>query len=209
MSKRTIVAATATAALALPAAATAAVPRSTAHRYEADYHAVAQKFGPRAPGRNIIKRGLANGRRANTSDVLHSIAVLERMLHPAPVVHATYTPAPAPAPAPAPEPAPATTSTSSTTSSSSTSTQPAATPSTSSGGYVIPSRVVQCESGGNPNAVSPYTGGGLYGILDSSWQAFGGTAYAPHPYDASPSQQGAIASKILASQGPSAWSCWK
>jgi Transglycosylase-like domain/Putative peptidoglycan binding domain len=81
--------------------------------------------------------------------------------------------------------------------------------STRSSGYAIPSQVVQCESGGNPSAVSPYSGGGLYGILDSSWQAYGGTAYAPHPYDASASQQGAIARKILASQGPGAWQCWK
>ena len=71
---------------------------------------------------------------------------------------------------------------------------------TSSSGYAIPSQVVQCESGGNPSAVSPYSGGGLYGILDSTWQAYGGTAYAPHPYDASASQQGAIARKILASE---------
>ena len=70
------------------------------------------------------------------------------------------------------------------------------------------SQVVQCESGGNPSAVSPYSGGGLYGILDSSWQAYGGTAHAPHPYDASASQQGAIAHKILALQGPGAWQCW-
>ena len=57
MPKRIIVAATAMAALALPVAATAAVPSSTAHRYQTDYHAVAHKFGSRTPGRNIIKSG--------------------------------------------------------------------------------------------------------------------------------------------------------
>ena len=61
MPKRIIVAATSIAALALPAAATAAVPSSTAHRYQTDYHAVAHKFGQRAPGRNIITQGLASG----------------------------------------------------------------------------------------------------------------------------------------------------
>ncbi len=50
MPKRIIVAATSMAALALPAAATAAVPSSTAHRYQADYHAVAQKFGSAGTG---------------------------------------------------------------------------------------------------------------------------------------------------------------
>ena len=110
-------------------------------------------------------------------------------------------PAPVAASSPAQSPAPATTTTSST--------QPTATQSTSSGGYAIPSSVVQCESGGNAHAVSPFTGGGLYGILSSSWQDFGGTRYAPEPYDATPGEQGAIAQKILASQGPGAWQCWK
>ena len=205
MPKRIIVAATSIAALALPAAATAAVPSSTAHRYQADYHAVAHKFGQRAPGRNIITQGLASGHKAGASDVQRSISVLERMLHPAPVLHIRYTPAPAPTSTAAPAPAPAPASTSSSTSS----TQPTATQSTSSGGYAIPSSVVQCESGGNAHAVSPFTGGGLYGILSSSWQDFGGTRYAPEPYDATPGEQGAIAQKILASQGPGAWQCWK
>jgi peptidoglycan hydrolase-like protein with peptidoglycan-binding domain len=114
-----------------------------------------------------------------------------------------------PAPAPAPAPAAAAAAAPQSTTTSSSTTQSTTTQSTAGGSTAIPSSVVQCESGGNPNAVSPYSGGGLYGILDSSWQAFGGTAYAPHPYDASPSQQGAIAQKILASQGPSAWQCWK
>src|SRR5690348_9212539 len=109
MPKRIIVAASAMAAVALPAAATAAVPSSTAHRYQSDYHAVAHKFGSRAPGRNIIKAGLPGGHRASASDVLRSIGVLERMLHPAPVVHASA-PAPTSTAAPAPAPAPASTS---------------------------------------------------------------------------------------------------
>jgi hypothetical protein len=78
-----------------------------------------------------------------------------------------------------------------------------------SGGYAIPSSVVQCESGGNPNAVSTFSGGGLYGILDQSWHDFGGDRFAPHPYDATPAQQGVVARAILASQGPGAWQCWK
>lgn len=188
MTKRTMVAATATAALALPVAATAAVPSSTAHRYQADYHAVAQKFGARAPGRNIVKWGLAGGQRARTSDVLRSIGTLERMLHPAPVFHSTFTAAPASVitPAPAPKPAPATSS-------------------TGSGGWAIPGYIVNCESGGNWNAVNPSSGaGGAYQIMPSTWQAYGGTGL---PEDASPSEQSAIARKIWNSAGPSAWSC--
>lgn len=200
MPKRILVAATSMAALALPAAATAAVPSSTAHRYKTDYHAVAQKFGSRAPGRNIITQGLAGGHRASASDVMRSIGVLERMLHPAPVVHA---PAPAPtstaAPAPAPAPAPA------STSSSSSSTQPTATQSTGGSGYSIPGYIVQCESGGNWHAVNPSSGaGGAYQIMPSTWQAYGGSGL---PQDASPAQQSAIASKIWNSAGPGAWQC--
>ena len=82
-------------------------------------------------------------------------------------------PAPVAASSPRSKPASATTTTSST--------QPTATQNTSSGGYAIPSSVVHCESGGNAHAVSPFTGGGLYGIVSSSWQDFGGTRYAPSP----------------------------
>jgi hypothetical protein len=98
------------------------------------------------------------------------------------------------APAPLPAPAPSATS--------STSAAPVVS------GYVIPAYVVNCESGGNPNAVSIYSGGGLYGILASSWVAFGGTEFAPEPYDATPEQQGIVAQRILAAQGPGAWQCW-
>ncbi len=200
MPKRILVAATSMAALALPAAATAAVPSSTAHRYQADYHAVAQKFGSRAPGRNIITQGLPGGKRASTSDVLRSIGVLERMLHPAPVVRApapteTAAPAPTETAAPAPAPAPA----------SSSSTQPTATQSTGSSGYSIPGYIVQCESGGNWHAVNPSSGaGGAYQIMPSTWQAYGGSGL---PQNASPAEQSAIASKIWNSAGPGAWQC--
>ncbi len=188
MVTRIMIAATATAALALPVAATAAVPSSTAHRYQADYHAVAQKFGTRAPGRNIIDSGLAGGRRASTSDVLRSIGLLEGMLHPAPVAQA-----PQPSTAATAAPAPAHTAASSST------------PTGASGGYSIPSSVVMCESGGNWHAVNPSSGaGGAYQIMPSTWQAYGGTGL---PQNASPAQQSAIAAKIWASAGPSAWSC--
>jgi peptidoglycan hydrolase-like protein with peptidoglycan-binding domain len=81
----------------------------------------------------------------------------------------------------------------------------AATPAASSGGYAIPSSIVQCESGGDYSAVNPSTGaGGAYQILPSTWQAYGGQGL---PQDASPAEQSRIASEIYASQGPSAWSC--
>jgi hypothetical protein len=75
----------------------------------------------------------------------------------------------------------------------------------SSGGYSIPASIVTCESGGNYSAVNPSSGaGGAYQILPSTWAAYGGQGL---PQDASPAEQNAIAAKIYATQGASAWSC--
>jgi resuscitation-promoting factor RpfA len=67
------------------------------------------------------------------------------------------------------------------------------------------SAVAQCESGGN---WATDTGNGYYGGLQfssSTWDGFGGTAYAPRADEASPSEQMAIADKVVASQGWGAW----
>jgi hypothetical protein len=63
-------------------------------------------------------------------------------------------------------------------------------------------KVAQCESSGNWSA---NTGNGYYGGLQFSaatWKAYGGTGLAS---DASKATQIAIAKKVLASQGPTAW----
>ncbi|MFG3286357.1 transglycosylase family protein [Streptomyces sp. NPDC048111] len=67
--------------------------------------------------------------------------------------------------------------------------------------------VAQCESGGN---WSINTGNGYYGGLQfsqSSWAAAGGTQYAARADLATKGQQIAAAEKLLAIQGPGAWSC--
>ncbi len=67
--------------------------------------------------------------------------------------------------------------------------------------------VAQCESGGNWHI---NTGNGYYGGLqfsESSWDAAGGQQYAARADLATKDQQIAIAEKLLALQGPSAWSC--
>lgn len=67
--------------------------------------------------------------------------------------------------------------------------------------------VAQCESGGN---WSINTGNGYYGGLQfsqSSWAAAGGTQYAARADLATKAQQIATAEKLLALQGPGAWSC--
>jgi len=68
-------------------------------------------------------------------------------------------------------------------------------------------RVAQCESGGN---WSINTGNGYYGGLQfsqSSWEAAGGTQYAPRADLATREQQIAVAERLLAMQGPRAWGC--
>ena len=67
--------------------------------------------------------------------------------------------------------------------------------------------VAQCESGGD---WSINTGNGYYGGLQfsqSTWEAYGGTQYAPRADLASPSQQKAVAEKTLDGQGWGAWGC--
>lgn len=65
--------------------------------------------------------------------------------------------------------------------------------------------IAACESGGN---WSTNTGNGYYGGLqfsDSTWDAYGGEAYAATADDASRSEQIRIAEKVLAAQGWNAW----
>ncbi|MGW5235347.1 transglycosylase family protein [Streptomyces nodosus] len=66
-------------------------------------------------------------------------------------------------------------------------------------------KVAACESSGN---WSINTGNGYYGGLQftqSTWQAYGGTAYAGRADLATRSQQIAVAEKVLGGQGPGAW----
>jgi resuscitation-promoting factor RpfA len=65
--------------------------------------------------------------------------------------------------------------------------------------------VAQCESGGNwaINTHNGFTGGLQF--THSTWIAYGGGAYAPDAYEASRTEQIAIAEKVLAGQGIGAW----
>lgn len=76
-------------------------------------------------------------------------------------------------------------------------------------------RIAACESGdqNTPNSGNwSLSGGdadstGGLQIQDRTWADYGGTAIAPHAYQASKAQQIAVAEKILAAQGPGAWVC--
>lgn len=66
-------------------------------------------------------------------------------------------------------------------------------------------KVAKCESTNNWNINS---GNGYFGGLQfsqSTWAAYGGTAYAPRADLATKEQQIRIAEKVLAGQGPQAW----
>jgi nucleoid-associated protein YgaU len=67
------------------------------------------------------------------------------------------------------------------------------------------SGVAQCESGGNW-AINTHNGfyGGLQ-FTQSTWDAYGGQAYASRADLASPSEQIAVAEKVRAGQGIGAW----
>ncbi|MFE1879461.1 transglycosylase family protein [Streptomyces diastatochromogenes] len=66
-------------------------------------------------------------------------------------------------------------------------------------------KVAACESSGN---WSINTGNGYYGGLQftqSTWEAYGGTRYAPRADLATRGEQIAVAEKVLDGQGPGAW----
>ncbi|WP_406375371.1 transglycosylase family protein [Streptomyces sp. NBC_00647] len=66
-------------------------------------------------------------------------------------------------------------------------------------------KVAACESSGN---WSINTGNGYYGGLQftqSTWEAYGGKAYARRADQATKDQQIAVAEKVLKGQGPGAW----
>ena len=65
--------------------------------------------------------------------------------------------------------------------------------------------IAACESGGNWGA---NTGNGFYGGLQftqGTWNAYGGGQYASSANQATPSQQMAVANRVLAGQGIGAW----
>lgn len=173
-------------AVAVPAGVAEAKPASPAHAraYERAYHQVARKLGHRAPGRDIIKKGVGSGRRASDAETLSSLTVLQNMLAPSAGSVSTSNPATAAGAVPA--------------------TAAGATPATSSpsaGGGSVPA--CASESGTNYSTGSDNTNGssgatGRYQITPSTAAAYGcnlGTSAG----------QDACAQTIYQRQGASAW----
>jgi hypothetical protein len=79
--KRLIMPAGVALAAVAPSAALAKPPTASHVRaYEAAYKQVAHKLGRRAPGRNIIRDGVAQNRPATDAETVSSLALLERLL---------------------------------------------------------------------------------------------------------------------------------
>ena len=129
-----------------------------ARAYEHAYAQVARKFGHRQPGRDIVKDGLPGGRPASDAQTVASLAVLKRMLAPAPTPSTTYA---------------ATTSASAPTSSAGASGVPACA-SESGTNY--------STGASNTNASSGATG--RYQILPSTASAYGCDLSTPSGQDA-------------------------
>jgi septal ring factor EnvC (AmiA/AmiB activator) len=80
------------------------------------------------------------------------------------------------------------------------------TPSYASGGWVIPTPIVMCESGGQNLPPNSAGASGYYQIIPSTWRLFGGTG--PAAYLAPKSEQDAVASRIWAGgSGAGNWVC--
>jgi hypothetical protein len=152
----------------------------TAHAraYERAYHEVARKFGPRTPGRNIVKDGLPGGRPLTDARVVASLVVLQRMLAPPPPPPAPTYSAPASS-APAPAAAPASSA-------------------GASGGPACASESGTNYSTGPSNTNSSSGATGRYQILPSTAAGYGCDM-------STPAGQDACAQTIYDHQGASAW----
>ncbi len=74
------------------------------------------------------------------------------------------------------------------------------------GGWVIPSSVVACESGGQNLTPNSAGASGYYQIIPSTWQQFGGSG--PAAYLAPKSEQDAVAQRIWGGgSGAGNWTC--
>ena len=175
----------ASAAVAKPVAHT---PDSLLHQgppaYEVKYlkahERVVKKLGAQAAGRNFVidgalsKRGVAHA--ANRERIVNSTERLALMLNP-----------------PEAETAVAPVETTTTYSAPTTT-------STATGGYAIPEYIVQCESGGDYNAVNPSGAYGAYQIMPGTAAGYGCDLSTPEGQDQ-------CAAEIYAAEGAAPWEC--
>lgn len=96
-SKTRVLAAAILAAVLIALTGTEGAQANLRSTYQHRYDTVAKRHGTRAPGRNIVRYGMRNGRRASNRQIARSARTLRRMLT---VVQAPAAPAPSSTPAP-------------------------------------------------------------------------------------------------------------
>jgi peptidoglycan hydrolase CwlO-like protein len=102
-------------------------------------------------------------------------------------------------------PAPASTASSSSSSASSSAPSSSGSAPGPSAGWAIPNQIVTCESGGQNLPPNGAGASGYYQIMPGTWKQYGGTGSAA--YQATRSEQDAVARRIWRGSGPSAWVC--
>jgi hypothetical protein len=145
-----------------------------------------------SPGRDIVKRGLRNGKKPSHARIRKYLNTMRRMIAPPPpppkVV--VYTPQRTAAPVyqqPSASPA---------------GSQTTQAPSGGGGAGGELAAIRQCESGGNYSTNTGNGFGGAYQFDQSTWNAAGGSG---SPASASPAEQDRVAAHWIASGHRSAW----
>lgn len=153
--------------------------------YTRKYYTAKHRLGAEAVGRNIRRYGLAGGKTPTKADYLRSTATIKKMLHPPKLVPVSQI------------------ASSSSGSSSTTTTVSSSSGSTASSG--LAQCIINSESGGNPTVVNGSGHMGLGQWAQSTWEAHGGTRYAPTPLGATYQEQVQVINDALRKYGCSDW----
>lgn len=170
-----IIAAVLVASLALTGTAVAHDSGSIQHKNKYLRAKVIKLHGKHAPGRDIVRWGMASGKAPSSRAVRHYFNTMRRMILPAPAAKYVYAGSPY--------------------------QPPARTASLNPGGLL--NKIASCESGGNPRAVSD--GGtyrGKYQFDRRTWAEVGGSG---DPAAAPEAEQDKRAAMLLAKAGPGRW----
>jgi hypothetical protein len=164
--------------LVLPASALAHDKGSVQHKNQYLRAKVIKLHGERAPGRNIVKQGLRNGKKPSYKKIRAYFNQMRQMILPKPA--ARYVSAGKPYQA------------------------PAGTATARATGAPLAS-IRACETRGQPNPYSTNTGNGFYGAYQftpGTWQSVGGSG---NPAAASPAEQDKRAAILYSQRGAQPW----